>query len=244
MSSLSNMQIATKGLVLHTTKYSETSIIAKVFTRQLGVRSYIIKGVRSAHSRTKQNLLQPLSYLDMVVYNSSKSQLNYIKEMRPEQVWNSIPMHPVKSSLLFFMNELLYKTLHEEEPNPEIFDYVVATLMEIDANENDNMQHLPIHFLLHLSLLLGIAPLDNFSHHESLFDLQEGRYVAHATESTLSTEPSRLFHEYLADHLVTNRSVPLSQRTTIINAMVTYYQLHLTGFRDFQSHEILHSLLQ
>ena len=53
------MLLSTPGLVLHTTPYAETSVVAKVFTRQLGVRSYIIKGVRggSSRSRVKQNLL-------------------------------------------------------------------------------------------------------------------------------------------------------------------------------------------
>ena len=73
--------LSTPALVLHTTSYSESSVIAKIFTRQLGVRSYIIKGVRKSGSKTKQNLLQPLSHLDLVVYNNPKTQINYIKEM-------------------------------------------------------------------------------------------------------------------------------------------------------------------
>ncbi len=54
------MLLSTPGLVLHTTPYGESSVVAKVFTRQLGVRSYIIKGVRNGRSRVKQNLMQPL----------------------------------------------------------------------------------------------------------------------------------------------------------------------------------------
>ncbi|MBR4176526.1 MAG: recombination protein O N-terminal domain-containing protein, partial [Bacteroidales bacterium] len=76
------MILTTQGLVLHTTKYGETSIIAKVFTRELGLCSYIIKGIRSSSGRTKQNLMQPLSHLEMTVYNNPKKQLQYIKEMR------------------------------------------------------------------------------------------------------------------------------------------------------------------
>ena len=71
--------------MLHTTPYSESSVVAKVFTRQLGVRSYIIKGVRGRGGRVKQNLLQPLSSLDMVVYNNEKTDLNYIKELSLRQ---------------------------------------------------------------------------------------------------------------------------------------------------------------
>ena len=68
--------LSTQALKLHTTEYSESSVIAKIFTRQLGVRAYILKGVRKGGSKTKQNLLQPLSHLDLVVYNNPKTQIN------------------------------------------------------------------------------------------------------------------------------------------------------------------------
>ena len=58
------MTLSTPGLVLHTTPYAESSVVAKVFTRQLGLRSYIIKCVRGRSGRVKQKLLQPLSSLD------------------------------------------------------------------------------------------------------------------------------------------------------------------------------------
>ena len=123
--------LSTSALVLHTTEYSESSVIAKLFTRQLGVRSYIIKGVRKSGSRTKQNLLQPLSHLDLVVYNNPKNQINYIKEIGPHlahtpQSDNLFPASymAIHNALRFFMTEVLYKTLREEEPMPELFDYV------------------------------------------------------------------------------------------------------------------------
>ena len=115
--------LSTSALVLHTTEYSESSVIAKLFTRQLGVRSYIIKGVRKSGSRTKQNLLQPLSHLDLVVYNNPKNQINYIKEIGPHlahtpQSDNLFPASymAIHNALRFFMTEVLYKTLREEEP--------------------------------------------------------------------------------------------------------------------------------
>ena len=75
------MLVSTPGFVLHTTHYGESSVIAKVFTRLLGARSYIIKGVRGNSARVKQNLLQPLSCLDMVVYDNPKTELNHVKEV-------------------------------------------------------------------------------------------------------------------------------------------------------------------
>lgn len=248
------MILSTPGLVLHTTNYSETSVIAKVFTRLLGVKSYIIKGVRSGRNRAKMNLLQPLSYLDMVVYNNPKTNMNYTKEMHPAQAFNNIATDSIRTSLVFFLDELLYKSLHEEEPNPELFDYIVDCLSHIDS-EPQLSGSLPIAYLLNVARLIGIEPLDNHSHHEPLFNLKEGRFLAPPSSYALQTDAnvdyfldadtSSLLHHYLeATH--THRPyppIPLSRRTHLTNILLYYYQVHLSDFHNFTSHQVLHSVL-
>jgi len=240
--------LSTPALVLHTMQYKETSVIAKIFTRQLGVRSYILKGVRKGGGRTKQNLLQPLSYLDLVVYNNPKTQLNYLKEIAPHvrevpQIMEDMSDEAVHNALRFFMTELLYKTLREEEPMPELFDYVVNSSQF--AEKGKNLSNQPILFLLTVSRYLGIEPLDNYSQREPLFDLPDGRY-RFSGENTLDTATSQLLHYYLQ---AVNEGGPiplttLKQRTELINRLLDYFQLHLTEFRNFKSHEILHTVLQ
>ena len=125
------MLIRTTGMVLHTTNYSETSVITKVFTRQLGVRSYILKGVRSTTGRAKVNLLQPMSYLELVVYDNPKKQINFIKEIAPAQGQSAYETDPIVTSVRFFMAELLYKSLREDEPLPALFDYCAEVITQI-----------------------------------------------------------------------------------------------------------------
>lgn len=240
--------LSTPALVLHTTSYSESSVIAKIFTRQLGVRSYIIKGVRKSGSKTKQNLLQPLSHLDLVVYNNPKTQINYIKEMGQhahgqQEQRRQLSEVAVHNALRFFMTEVLYKTLREEEPMPELFDYVADTCSFQSTDIKPSQQ--PILFLLKVSRHLGIEPLDNYSVREPLFDMSAGRYQ-YAVEQTLNASTSQLLHYYL-QALHTGSPLPiatLAQRTELINRLLEYYQIHLAEFRNFKSHEILHTVLQ
>lgn len=233
------MIASTPGLVLHTTPYSETSVVVKVFTRLFGVRSYIIKGVRGHGGRVKQNMLQPLSSLDMVVYANPKNELNYIKELSPRhpdpQAIKQSNDQAIDNALRFFKTEVLYKALREEEPLPELFDYVETATCE----PRDE----PILFLLAVAHHLGIEPLDNYSIHEPIFDLQEGRYVALATETTLPPTLSLTLHEYL-DSAAPMPHSTLTERRSLIDALIAYYQLHLSGFRNFNSHEILHTILR
>lgn len=238
--------IHTPGLVLHTTPYAESSVVAKVFTRQLGVRSYLVKGVRGNRGRIKQNLLQPLSCLDMVVYDNPKTELNYVKELTPSHTesYSQPSNQAIRHSLCFFMTEVLYKALREAEPMPALFDYVEQTT----AHSPLPATHIPITFLLTVARHLGINPLDNHSTREPLFDLQEGRYVSSATETTLSPTLSIMLHEYLSS--AHSPSVPLASshslesRRDLIDALLAYYHLHLSGFSHFHSHEILHTILK
>lgn len=229
--------ISTPGIVLHTTPYGDTSVIVKVFTRLLGVQSYIIKGVRGPHAKVKQNLLQPFSCLDMVVYDNTKAELNYIKELSPRCACTEAT--PAENALRFFMTEVLYKSLQEAEPMPALFDYAEQAAAVADSLAAAN---LPISFLLTVSRHLGIEPMDNYCPREPLFDIQEGRYVSAPTETTLSPRLSSLLHDYLTS--VTTPQSPLSDRRLLIDSLLAYYQLHITGFRHFTSHEILHTILK
>ena len=248
------MLLTTQGLVLHTTKYGETSIIAKVFTRELGLCSYIVKGVRSASGRTKQNLLQPLSHLEMTVYSNPKRQLQYIKEMRPAVHYGSIREDGVKMALLFFMDEVLYKSLKEAEENRALFDYVVDEMHRLDCENRTST--MPIEFLLHTARHLGIEPMDNYSQREPLFNLKEGRFLAVPSAYTAATNPDTAYFldaqasSHLHCCLSLSRSygqqpqLTAAQRNQTLNNLLEYYHVHLSDFRNFTSHQILHAVLR
>ena len=237
------MILSTPGLVLHTTPYGEASVVAKVFTRQLGVRSYIVKGVRGPRGSVKQNLLQPLTSLDMVVYDNHKNDLNHIKEITLRSPLSTLhsplsALHsPLSTALRFFMTEVLYKALREEEPMPELWDYVEG------ADLGEQCAEFPVRFMLKVAYYLGIEPLDNYCPHEPYFDLQEGRYVSIPSETTLPPALSALLHNYLSP-TTEQLTTTLAERRLLLEAIIAYYQLHLSGFNNFHSHEILHTILR
>ena len=255
------MTLTTQGIVLHTTKYGETSIIAKVFTRQLGLCSYIVKGVRSPKGRTKQNLLQPMSHLMMTVYNNPKKQLQYIKEMHPASRVDNLYSDGLKMSLLFFMDEVLYKSIKESEPNESLFDYVVDELQQMNTitppqSHSSTFTYFPIRFLLRTARHLGIEPMDNYSVREPVFNLKEGRFLAAPTVYSASTNDnidyfldgsaSYSFHDCLSSFTQRGIEPHLSpvQRANTLNNLLEYYHIHLSDFHNFTSHQILHSVLR
>jgi len=74
----------TKGIVLRTVKYGETSVIVSIYTELFGIQSYLVNGVRKSSKKGSGSaaLFQPAALLDLVVYYNELKQLNRIKEFQ------------------------------------------------------------------------------------------------------------------------------------------------------------------
>ena len=65
-----------RGIVIKTTDYSESSVVAQIFTEDFGVQSYLINGVKRPKGKIRLSMLQPLHLLDMVVYFKPNAGIN------------------------------------------------------------------------------------------------------------------------------------------------------------------------
>src|ERR1700741_3394115 len=72
----------TEGIVIHTIPYSDTSIIAKLFTTDYGLVSFMIKGTRGKKTTNKAVFFQPLSVLAIDIYYQENKNLQTIKESK------------------------------------------------------------------------------------------------------------------------------------------------------------------
>ena len=67
------MLISTESISLNYVKYSETSIIVKCFTKSDGLKSYLIKGIRSSKKKSINiGLFQPLTILEIDANHKNK----------------------------------------------------------------------------------------------------------------------------------------------------------------------------
>lgn len=234
----------TRGIVLHTIKYSETSVIAKIYTEKIGLQSYIVKGVRAAKSKSKAAMLQPLTLLEMEVSHRENKGLQYIKEFRRAFVFQSIPFDTLKSTISFFLLEVISKSIREHEPNEEMFEFIYEALCALDKEEKLNPDfHLL--FLIHFARHLGFAPHENFSDINCFFEMGEGVFTS--TQSTLyimDKKESLLLNSLLETNLFETSSSKMSraERKTMMRNLLKYYQLHLENF-SLKSPEILEEIL-
>ncbi|RLD38440.1 MAG: DNA repair protein RecO [Bacteroidetes bacterium] len=240
------MLAKTKGIVLKTTNYSETSIIAKIYTEQFGLKSYLIHGVRKRKAKTKANNLQLLSLLDMEVYNRENKDLQYIKELKKAYVFQSLPYNISKSSIAVFLNELIYNSIHEEEANAALFHYLFNAIQLLDLLDS-NFSGFHLHFAIQLSKYLGFGPADTGFKTGSLFDLADGKfhYNQRLGLYKLTENESLFFYHASALSFDEFKQIPFTKpmRKTMLYHILNYYQLHLPNFKHPQSPEILETVL-
>ena len=104
----------TRGIVLHTTRYGESSLVVQCYTEQHGRQTYMLKGVRKSRKQNRSNLFQPLFILDFEVYHKDSREIQLVKEVTRTIPINSIPYDITKSTQAIFMAEVLYRVIREE----------------------------------------------------------------------------------------------------------------------------------
>ena len=153
------MTYKTKGIVLNFIKFKESSIICKIFTESFGLQSYIVNGVRSSN-KTKMRLFQPLTILDLVVYNKNSANIQRLKEMKIDVIYMTNHTDIKKISVCIFLSELLSKILSNEPNQNQKFNFLYNSFLIYDSLEK-NIKNFHIQFLLKLTKFFGFQISDS-----------------------------------------------------------------------------------
>ncbi len=241
---------STKGIVLRTVKYGDTSIITTVYTELFGIQTYIVKGVRqsSKTSAGKASFFQPSAMLEMEVYHNEQKQLQFIKEYQWSYLYDKVLFDVVRNTVAMFIIELLQHSLKQPEANPELFYLIEDTLKQLDKGNDTLTGNLPLYFTLHLGSELGFQLQGNYTEHTPVLDLQEGMFIANTPdhpyylEGLLAKTTSELsglqFYNDL-ENIALNRSI----RRELLQAYQTFLSLHISDFGEMKSFEILQEIL-
>jgi DNA repair protein RecO (recombination protein O) len=220
----------TQGIVLSYLKFKESSIIVKIFTEKFGLQSYIVNGVRSARSKNKMALFQPLTIVDMVVYHKGDGKLTRISEIKCAYPYESIPFDVKKVTMAIFLAEVLEKVLKEEEENLAQFAYLRDGLQLLDQKRGA-YQSFHLQFLLQLTRYLGFFP-------ESLPD-----FYAEAHARSLSTHHDEALTLLLDDERLGNHSFSSTIRRDLLSQILDFYEGNLGGMGQVRSLAILQTVL-
>jgi DNA repair protein RecO (recombination protein O) len=237
------MLSTTKGIVLNHINFSESSVIAKIYTEDYGLQSYILKGIRKSKSKTKLSLLEHLSLVEIVAYHKENtSGIRTLKELKCIFRFQSIPYDINKSAIALFINEILYKSLHEEEKNTELFSFLFHTIQILDLSQ-EKFADFHLLFMVQYAKYLGFFPMMNYDKKQHIFNLNEGIFQqnkplnAEYLELPYSACISKMLFTNFEDIAILNFTK--TERRFLLEKMLLFYRLHHSNFGYINSHIIL-----
>jgi len=238
------MIVSSNGIVLQTIKYSDKSLIVKIFTRENGVVTFIIKNAFSKKSQQPASFFSPLAILNLVYNNTHNEKLIFLKEVSIAHPFHSISMDIRKNTLLLFYQELLLKLLYNANaPEEELFVFIQKHLLELEATQ-EIVPDFHIVFLIRLIQQLGYAPELNFSLQTPYFSIEDSNFTNCFFETPyfLSKEASFYLFNILKKH-----NYPLPDKKTrmeLLNGMILYLMKYNKQIKEIESVGILGEVLK
>jgi len=221
-------------------------VVTKVYTELYGLQSYIINGVRKRKAKIKSNILQPLSMLDMGVYNRENRSLQRIKYANAINPASRIGLDMVKGSLAIFIAEVLFRSIREQEPNQNLFSFLVQFISDLET-EDGSVSNYHLLFMLDLTGYLGFYPSSPSSGSAAYFDKREGLFCVEVPQhgDWMDEESSEIFKRLMRASTENIASIKLSslQRNDLLNHLIAFYDLHLDARLNIKSHKILQTVM-
>ncbi|HVX50293.1 MAG TPA: DNA repair protein RecO [Chitinophagaceae bacterium] len=240
----------TKGIILRTIAYGETSVITTAYTELFGIQSYIVKGIRkgSKTSQGKSSYFQPGAMLEMEVYHNQLKNLQFVKEFQWSYIYEHVFFNVVKNASALYMVELLQRSLKQPEANPELFYLVEDSLKQLDRGNDTLTANLPLYFTLHLAGELGLRLQGEYAPQTPVLDLEEGvfvkeapahlHYLANEQAQQTSAINNIMFYNDL-ENITLNRNT----RRGLLQAYQQFFALHIHDFGELRSLQILQEVL-
>lgn len=241
------MDIKTNGIVLRIIKYNDRSHIVDIYSQELGRCAVLVNISKSTKSKLKSNLFQPLSILDLNLSKTNKSSLYRLKDVKLSYTFQSIPFHPVKSALAFYIAEFLYYAVRDENINKPLFDYLDHSMRWLDSCEV-GYANFHLVFLIRLSRFLGLYPNYSDYHRGDYFDLLNACFCSSqplhprflkGDESVFILKLMRMNYDSM--HLF---KFSRHDRARILHILNDFYKIHIPNFPDLKSLDVLKELFE
>lgn len=191
----------TEGIVLKSIPYKESSNIVQVYTKDWGLKSFIIKGGRKKNAAIHSSLFQPLQLLSLIAYVNPKNNLSQLKEVNILRNLNYIYCNIIKSSLAFFLTEVITLSLKEELKDEDIYSFLYSSIVELNEKEDKELKDFHLFFLYDFAKALGFEP----SHLSPLTSTKQER-----------NDRLSLFLDFYKEHITNNKPIQSQEILRVI----------------------------
>lgn len=232
----------TRGIVLRSVRFGESSLIVDVLTKSSGRVSFMVHIPKTSKGKIKKQYFQPMTLLDFEYDFRQRSNLQRIKDVRVSLPYSSIPIDPAKACISLFLSEFIYYATRNEQENPTLFTYISTSLEWLD-NAYEDFANFHLVFMMRLGKFLGFHPfLEDFTP-GCFFDLRNGCFTLSMPLHTdfLNAADAGHLYNLMRMNFDTMKLFKLSHddRNRITEIVLRYYKLHLPNMPELQSFDIL-----
>ena len=238
------MFVNTKGIVLRVYPFKDNSVIAKIFTENYGLVSFIVKKTKS-----QIILAQPLTIADITYKQSKSKSLYYVKDVSVDYVYNSVMFQNQKLNCCIVLCEILTKCV--KEINPKLYNFIKNSFIWLDK---EPLYHIGFDtlFLIKLCELMGISPFNSVTNNfaKMQLDVKEGVFIDY--KKTISRDNNMIIPEQESMELyqlarltyldLKNYNISTQLNDSIFDYMILYISNHLVDMHNLKSIKILKEL--
>jgi DNA repair protein RecO (recombination protein O) len=233
------------AIVLHLTPYNDEAFIVDVLTEAQGLVSFLVRRSRSPRAAVRHALFRPLALLSLEWRHRESGGLQRPLSAEVWRPYSSLPYDAHKSAMAFFLAEFLRYAARAEASTEALFGYVVRSVEWLDMCPG-GFANFHLVFLLRLARFLGLAPNMEQAAAGGYFDLQDGRFVTQRplhphflAPADAARLPLLMRMNYGTMHVFRFSG---QERSRLLEAITTYYRLHLPTFPELKSLAVLKEL--
>tara|TARA_B100001175_G_scaffold235337_1_gene201714 strand:+ start:148 stop:822 length:675 start_codon:yes stop_codon:yes gene_type:complete len=141
------MKTKTHAFVLKTTIFKESSLIIRLFTREKGKSTYIVKAAMRQKSPNKA-IYQQLNEVEIDYSHHPKKQIHPVYSVKLVENWENICTDLKKTVLCTSMLEIIDKSYDEGISDTETYDTLKQVMSYFDSNSS-NLNNAFYYFILH-----------------------------------------------------------------------------------------------
>lgn len=233
---------------LRTVKYSDSSSIVTLWTRERGRISAVVPSGSGREAQRRRAIMMPLGTFEAVAAGSAGTDIVRLRDVRSSGLSVAASADPLKSTVAIFIAEFLYTVLRDSAPDGHMSDFIFDWTAILAAAPRQRLANFPIAFIYNIGRFLGVEPDVGTYSPGAYFDMRQGRFT-----STLPLGHSRVLDPDAARVVLTlarlnRRNYHLlrlnrMQRNQILDLMLEYYNMHLAPLTSITSLDILRAVL-
>lgn len=235
-----------KGIVVRSFKYGESSVILDILTENNGLKSFIIQSVRKAKSRTSPSSIQLMAAVDLDYYVKENAELFQLKELKINKIWLSLYSDMRKIAVCMYLAELTRKILNKYENHPEEYSLLLEVLEDLEEYDDNWIVH--IWYTLKIKTASGFSLLRHSPGPGRYFDIRYDGETAFRPAHPYYLEQQDIDILNMLNHLevrqVSSMHLPRNERNRLLDLLLEYLRIHISGFQTLQSLAVLKTVFE